>query len=452
MPVDAVSRSSRPSSEALIDSSPSTAEKQAEGWRSKAGEVLAIRGRERSTRDSATGARGRPTPACQDRAAGPDLPGTSAARSSLVKIDGTLARRRLHAGDLTPTPKRAMTSRPRADPPAQDRRRAWRPRRDLDPPRAARRLQPGRRGAARPARRRGYDADAAAGRSRDPPRRAAAGRRARRTTGPRPAPVTARPGVVARARRGWPLAARRGAGRPRARRLGPRRRCASRRRVDRGDPGPRRRPPSGRSAAILSYDYHLARRGREGRRALHDPGLQQEVRRHLRQLVRPNAASVKAKVQAEVMASGVSHADADRVNVLLFVNQTTTSTANSGQPQVALNRVQLSMVRRSAAPGWSTTSRRTERHRACRPEPDAGADPRCLTPPDRGSCCACVSAWPSPLGPLTAGGPVQPGSGRTADPAGSRTGGVAVAGCVSGCPWASIDLCVCPQMPRLPGG
>ena len=62
-------------------------------------------------------------------------------------------------------------------------------------------------------------------------------------------------------------------------------------------------------------------------------------------LVRPNAAKVKAKVEAEVKASGVVHADPDRVNVLLYVNQTTTSTANSGEPQVALNRVQLSMVR-----------------------------------------------------------------------------------------------------------
>jgi Mce-associated membrane protein len=61
--------------------------------------------------------------------------------------------------------------------------------------------------------------------------------------------------------------------------------------------------------------------------------------------VRPNAAKVRAKVEAEVKASGVSHADADRVNVLLYVDQTTTSTADSGEPQVALNRVQLSMVR-----------------------------------------------------------------------------------------------------------
>ena len=56
-------------------------------------------------------------------------------------------------------------------------------------------------------------------------------------------------------------------------------------------------------------------------------------------LVRPNAAKVRAKVEAEVKASGVSHADADRVNVLVYVNQTTTSTANGGEPQLALNRV-----------------------------------------------------------------------------------------------------------------
>ena len=48
-----------------------------------------------------------------------------------------------------------------------------------------------------------------------------------------------------------------------------------------------------------------------------------------------DAAKVKAKVEAEVKASGVVHADPDRVNVLLYVNQTTTSTANGGEPQVA---------------------------------------------------------------------------------------------------------------------
>ena len=53
----------------------------------------------------------------------------------------------------------------------------------------------------------------------------------------------------------------------------------------------------------------------------------------------------KAHVEASVRASGVTAAGADRVEVLLFVNQTTTSTANSGEPQTALNRVIFSMVR-----------------------------------------------------------------------------------------------------------
>ena len=60
-------------------------------------------------------------------------------------------------------------------------------------------------------------------------------------------------------------------------------------------------------------------------------------------LVLENAPKVKAVVEAEVKASGVVHADDDRVNVLLFVNQTTRSTANRGEPQLALNRVMLTM-------------------------------------------------------------------------------------------------------------
>ena len=62
--------------------------------------------------------------------------------------------------------------------------------------------------------------------------------------------------------------------------------------------------------------------------------------------MRANAPKLRAKVEADVKASGVTHADADRASVLLYVNQTTTSTANGGQPQVALNRVQMSLVRR----------------------------------------------------------------------------------------------------------
>ncbi len=45
-------------------------------------------------------------------------------------------------------------------------------------------------------------------------------------------------------------------------------------------------------------------------------------------LVLDNAPEVEADVEAEVRPRGSRHADPDRVDVLLFVNQTTTSTAN----------------------------------------------------------------------------------------------------------------------------
>jgi Mce-associated membrane protein len=60
-------------------------------------------------------------------------------------------------------------------------------------------------------------------------------------------------------------------------------------------------------------------------------------------LVLENAPKVQAEVEAEIKASGVVHADAGRANVLLFVNQTTTSTANQGEPQLALNRAMFTM-------------------------------------------------------------------------------------------------------------
>jgi Mce-associated membrane protein len=99
------------------------------------------------------------------------------------------------------------------------------------------------------------------------------------------------------------------------------------------------------SAAILSYGYQSLDADERTAKRYMTPQYGKRYADTFDRLVRPNAAKVRAKVEAEVKASGVSHADADRVNVLLYVDQTTTSTADSGEPQVALNRVQLSMVR-----------------------------------------------------------------------------------------------------------
>jgi Mce-associated membrane protein len=98
------------------------------------------------------------------------------------------------------------------------------------------------------------------------------------------------------------------------------------------------------SAAILSYGYESLDADQKAAERYMTAKYKKKYDDTFTRLVRPNAAKVKAKVEAEVKASGVVHADPDRVNVLLYVNQTTTSTANGGEPQVALNRVQLSMV------------------------------------------------------------------------------------------------------------
>jgi Mce-associated membrane protein len=99
------------------------------------------------------------------------------------------------------------------------------------------------------------------------------------------------------------------------------------------------------STAILSYGYTSLDADEKAAERYMTPGYQKKYADTFNRLVKPNATKLKAKVEAEVKASGVAHADADRVNVLLYVNQTTRSTANGGEPQVALNRVQLSMVK-----------------------------------------------------------------------------------------------------------
>lgn len=99
------------------------------------------------------------------------------------------------------------------------------------------------------------------------------------------------------------------------------------------------------SAAILSYGYSSLDADEKAAERYMTPGYRKKYADTFDRLVKPNATKLKAKVEAEVKASGVAHADADRVNVLLYVNQTTRSTANGGEPQVALNRVQLSMVK-----------------------------------------------------------------------------------------------------------
>ncbi len=98
------------------------------------------------------------------------------------------------------------------------------------------------------------------------------------------------------------------------------------------------------AVAILSYDYKSLDADKKAAERYLTPSFEKKYAKSMK-LVDQNAPRLHAKVEAEVKGSGVSHADPDRVNVLVYVNQTTVSTANGGQPQLALNRAMFSMVR-----------------------------------------------------------------------------------------------------------
>jgi Mce-associated membrane protein len=95
---------------------------------------------------------------------------------------------------------------------------------------------------------------------------------------------------------------------------------------------------------LLSYDYrHLDRDFARARSGL-TGGFADDYATTTQTVVRPTATEVNAVVKADVAASSVVRADRNRVVVLLFVNQTTTSTRLDA-PKVDLNRVRLTMDR-----------------------------------------------------------------------------------------------------------
>jgi Mce-associated membrane protein len=95
---------------------------------------------------------------------------------------------------------------------------------------------------------------------------------------------------------------------------------------------------------LLSYDYrHLDRDFARARAGL-TGGFVDDYAKTTQTVVRPTATEVMAVVKADVAASSVVRADQNRVVVLLFVNQTTTSTRLDA-PKVDLNRVRLTMDR-----------------------------------------------------------------------------------------------------------
>lgn len=123
------------------------------------------------------------------------------------------------------------------------------------------------------------------------------------------------------------------------------------RRHDQVSEAARTAPATAERAAgvILSYDYRSLDSDEKAAERYMTAAYAKQYAQTFDKLVRGNAERLKAHVQATVRASGVSHADPDRANVLLFVDQSTVSTANGGEKQTALNRVEMKMVRQDGA-------------------------------------------------------------------------------------------------------
>ena len=103
---------------------------------------------------------------------------------------------------------------------------------------------------------------------------------------------------------------------------------------------------AGRQAAetALSYDYRTLDKSFADARATMTPefaGKFDETAKVAGEL----ATKTKATVRAEVREVGVRDGDANRVTLVIFVNQTTTSTITQGKPRVDLNRTRFTMFR-----------------------------------------------------------------------------------------------------------
>jgi Mce-associated membrane protein len=93
---------------------------------------------------------------------------------------------------------------------------------------------------------------------------------------------------------------------------------------------------------ILSYSYKSFDRGTAEAERLMTPSFRREYADTVK-LVRKDALGTRSTVKAQVVARSVVDASSERVDALLFVNQTTTG-SRLRQPRVDLNRVVVTMV------------------------------------------------------------------------------------------------------------
>ncbi|MGH3472867.1 MAG: hypothetical protein ACRDPG_12605 [Nocardioidaceae bacterium] len=95
---------------------------------------------------------------------------------------------------------------------------------------------------------------------------------------------------------------------------------------------------------ILSYDYKSLGQDATAAEGFMTPDYAAQYQRTVDGLLKAPAEQVRAHVVAKVMDSGVVSATPTRVDILMFIDQTSETTAHAA-PQTALNRVVFTMVR-----------------------------------------------------------------------------------------------------------
>ncbi len=95
---------------------------------------------------------------------------------------------------------------------------------------------------------------------------------------------------------------------------------------------------------VLAYDYKTLQHDADEAKTYMTADYAQQFQRTVDGLLKEPADQVKAHVAAAVKASGVVSATPAKVDVMLFIDQTSTTTAHR-EPQTYLNRVVFTMVR-----------------------------------------------------------------------------------------------------------
>jgi len=95
---------------------------------------------------------------------------------------------------------------------------------------------------------------------------------------------------------------------------------------------------------VLAYDYKTLQHDADEAKSYMTPDYAQQFQGTVDGLLKKPAGQVHAHVSAAVKASGVVSATPAKVDVMMFIDQTSTTTAHR-EPQTYLNRVVFTMVR-----------------------------------------------------------------------------------------------------------